>query len=269
MRVSPRGGQWYNWYAFVDGMGRNGVKTIGLIGGMSWESTVTYYQVVNQVVKRKLGGLHSAKCVLVSVDFEEIEACQAKGEWGAAAAILARAAQSLEMAGANCVVICTNTMHKVAGEVQRAVSIPVLHIAEMTADVLLARGIARVGLLGTKYTMEQDFYKSRLVERGLAVLIPETAERARLNDIIFGELCLGKIEEESRRFVLGLVDGLGRSGAEGVILGCTEIGLLLRQRDTEVPLFDTALIHARGAALYALGKTSSGHTSIRIFDANG
>lgn len=228
------------------------MKTLGLLGGMSWESTVTYYQLVNQAVKQALGGLHSAKCLLYSVDFHEIEACQAAGDWDAAGAILAAAARSLQGAGADCLVICTNTMHKVADAVQAAVSIPLLHIAECTADELLRKGVRRVALLGTTYTMEQDFYKSRLVARGLEVVIPEAGDRARLNAVIYDELCLGVISEPSRRFLMHLADSLADGGAEGIILGCTEIGLLLRQEDTPHPLFDTTRIHAERAARYAL-----------------
>ena len=230
------------------------MKTMGLIGGMSWESTVTYYQVVNRTVREELGGLHSARCVLWSVDFQEIEECQARGDWDRAGGILADAARSLERAGADFIVICTNTMHKVAERVREAISIPLLHIADLTADVLLERGIRRVGLLGTKYTMEQDFYKERLVARGIEAMVPGAGDRERMNDIIYHQLCLGVVEPESKAFALRLVGGLAEAGAGGVILGCTEIGLLIGQGDTDCPLFDTALIHAREAALFAMGK---------------
>ena len=213
------------------------MKTIGLIGGMSWESTVTYYQIVNRLVQERLGGFHSAKCILHSVDFHEIEACQRAGDWERSGELLAEAARGLERAGADCVLICTNTMHKV----QAATSLPLLHIAELTADELEAAGVSTVGLLGTRYTMEQDFYTRKLVERGITVLIPEEDGRAFVNRVIFDELCLGTVSESSR-------------GAQGVILGCTEIGLLVRPGDTSARLFDTTEIHARRAALYALGE---------------
>ena len=228
------------------------MKTIGLIGGMSWESTVTYYQIINRVVKDKLGGFHSARCLLYSVDFHEIEACQSRGEWEKSAVILADAAQRLEQAGADFIVICTNTMHKVAPQVQDAVSIPLLHIAEATAQELKKSHIDKVGLLGTIYTMEQDFYKAKLQEAGIEVLIPEEEDRQRVNYIIFQELCLGVLDDNSRQTLLAVIDKLAQQGAQGIVLGCTEIGLLVQQQDTDLPLFDTALIHAQKAALYSL-----------------
>ncbi|WP_343208776.1 aspartate/glutamate racemase family protein [Anaerolentibacter hominis] len=228
------------------------MKTIGLIGGMSWESTVGYYQIVNTVIKEKLGGLHSAKCVLYSVDFQEIEVCQANGEWEKSGEILSEAALSLERAGADFIVICTNTMHKVAEQIGRKIAIPILHIAEVTADELTEQKIQRVGLLGTKYTMEQDFYKEKLIERGIEVVVPEEADRTIVNDTIYQELCLGIIKEESREKFLAIIEKLKKNGAQGVILGCTEIGMLVKQEDTDTPLFDTTLIHARRAALYAI-----------------
>ncbi len=228
------------------------MKTIGLLGGMSWESTVTYYQLLNREVKEALGGLHSARCVLHSVDFHEIEECQAGGDWAGAAAILARAARGLELAGADFFLLCTNTMHKVADQVRAATAIPLLHIAEVTADELLERGVRRVGLLGTAYTMEQEFYKSRLTARGIEVGIPGPADRLEVNRVIYEELCLGAIREESRRRFRCIALGLGAAGAEGVILGCTEIGLLLRDGDVPLPLFDTTRIHARRAVRLAL-----------------
>lgn len=230
------------------------MKTIGLIGGMSWESTVTYYQVINRVVAERLGGLHSARIVLYSVDFDEIERCQSSGDWDRSAQILAGAARALERAGADMVLICTNTMHKVAGEVASAVGIPLLHIADMTADALEGAGVATVGLLGTRYTMEQDFYTGVLRGRGLTVLTPGEKDRALVNRVIFDELCRGEIRDGSRAEFLRIIDDLAARGAQGVILGCTEIGLLARPQDTDVPLFDTTLIHARGAALAALGE---------------
>lgn len=230
------------------------MKTIGLIGGMSWESTVTYYRIINRLVQERLGGFHSAKCILHSVDFHEIEACQRAGDWDRGGELLAGAARGLELAGAGCVVICTNTMHKVADAVRVATSLPLLHIAELTADELEAAGISTVGLLGTAYTMEQDFYRRKLVERGITVLIPGEDDRALVNRVIFGELCLGTVAEPSRRAFAGIIDGLTARGAQGVILGCTEIGLLVRPEDTPARLFDTTEIHARRAALYALGE---------------
>ena len=228
------------------------MKTIGMIGGMSWESTVTYYQVVNEAVKRRLGGLHSAKILLYSVDFDEIERCQAAGEWEKSARILGDAAEALERAGADFIVICTNTMHKVAPQIARRITIPILHIAEATAEALKAANIRRVGLLGTKYTMTQDFYKDVLVRAGIEVLIPEGGDIEAVNSVIYDELCLGNIREESRRRFTGIIDQLKERGAEGVILGCTEIGLLIRQADSALPVFDTTLIHAEQAALRAI-----------------
>lgn len=228
------------------------MKTIGLIGGMSWESTVTYYQVINTVIREKKGGLHSAKCVLYSVDFEEIEACQSGGNWEKAGQLLAQAAQSLEKAGADFLLICTNTMHKVELQVRSAVKIPVLHIADLTAEVLRDAGIERVGLLGTKYTMEQDFYKKRLIDHKIAVMLPSEVDRSYVNAVIFEELCKGICKPSSKQRFLSIVDQLRAEGAQGIILGCTEIGLLIRQCDTKAALFDTALIHAEKAALYAL-----------------
>lgn len=229
------------------------MKTIGLIGGMSWESTVTYYKVINETVKEKLGGLHSAKCLLYSVDFEEIEACQAQGQWEESGIILAQAAQALERAGADFLVICTNTMHKVAPQIQRDVSIPLLHIAKATARQLHRQGITRVGLLGTRYTMEQDFYKEVLRQEGIQVLIPVEKDRNLVNDVIYHQLCLGIISPQSRKEYLRIIGELAEQGAQGVILGCTEIGLLVSQENTSVPLFDTTLIHGRQAALFAMG----------------
>ncbi len=228
------------------------MKTIGLIGGMSWESTVTYYQVINRVVAERLGGLHSARIVLYSVDFDEIERCQSSGAWDRSAQVLAEAARALERAGADMVLICTNTMHKVAGEVVSAVSIPLLHIADMTADELERENIKTVGLLGTRYTMEQDFYTGVLEKRGITVLTPDEKDRSLENHVIFDELCRGEIRDESRAEFLRIIHELAENGAQGVILGCTEIGLLVCSGDTDVPLFDTTLIHARGAAQKAL-----------------
>lgn len=228
------------------------MKTIGLIGGMSWESTVTYYQIVNETVKRELGGLHSAKVLLYSVDFAEIEEYQTKGEWDKSAAVLAEAAQNLEKAGAGFIIICTNTMHKVAPVIQKKISIPIIHIAEATADALKENGIEKVGLLGTKYTMTQEFYKSKLIEAGIEVVIPDEAGVTVVNDIIYNELCLGIISEESRKKFVNIINQFEKAGAQGVILGCTEIGLLIHQKDVEIPVFDTTQIHATKAALLAI-----------------
>lgn len=235
---------------------RNGrgdmMKTIGLIGGMSWESTVTYYQVINETIKKQLGGLHSAKCILYSVDFDEIEKYQVSREWDKSADVLSEAAQALERAGADYIVICTNTMHKVAPEIGRRIHIPILHIADMTAAELQKQGIKKVGLLGTKYTMRQDFYKNILIEQGIEVVIPNDADVDVVNRIIYDELCLGKISEQSKDIYLDIIMKLAQDGAQGIILGCTEIGLLVRQSDTDIPLFDTTLIHAKQAALKSL-----------------
>lgn len=228
------------------------MKTIGMIGGMSWESTVTYYKIVNEVVKKKLGGFHSAKCLLYSVDFHEIEECQAKGEWEKGGEILTEAAYNLEKAGADFIIICTNTMHKVTGQMEKRIHIPILHIAEATAEELIQQKLGRVALLGTKYTMQQDFYKSKLIERGLEVMIPEPEDMETINHTIYNELCLGIISEKSKKALMRIIEELTAKGAEGIILGCTEIGLLVKQEDTATPLFDTTLIHASKAALFAI-----------------
>ena len=229
------------------------MKTIGLIGGMSWESTASYYQLINETIKEKLGGLHSAKILLYSVDFAEIERYQASGDWDKSAGFLSQIAQNLEQAGADFIVICTNTMHKVAPQIQKIISIPILHIAQATADNLLENGIKKVGLLGTKYTMTQEFYKEKLLEAGLEVVIPDQAGVEEVNRIIYDELCLGQIKESSKQTYLSMIDDLKNAGAEAVILGCTEIGLLVQQEDTDVPLFDTTEIHAQKAAEFAVG----------------
>ena len=228
------------------------LKTIGLIGGMSWESTVTYYKIINETVKEKLGGLHSAKCVLYSVDFQEIEECQANGNWEKSGEILGEAAYNLEKAGADFIVICTNTMHKVVNQIKEKISIPILHIAEMTAEKILEKGLKNIALLGTKYTMEQDFYKSKLIEKGINVIIPDKNDIEIINEVIYDELCLGTINSNSKKKFLEIVDKLRSKEAEGIILGCTEIGLLIKNADTDVPLFDTAIIHAEQAAIYSI-----------------
>ena len=228
------------------------LKTIGLIGGMSWESTVTYYKIINETVKEKLGRLHSAKCILYSVDFQEIEECQANGNWEKSGEILGEAAYNLEKAGADFIVICTNTMHKVVNQIKEKISIPILHIAEMTAEKILEKGLKNIALLGTKYTMEQDFYKSKLIEKGINVIIPDKNDIETINEVIYDELCLGTINFNSKKKFLEIVDKPRSKGAEGIILGCTEIGLLIKNEDTDVPLFDTAIIHAEQAAMYSI-----------------
>ena len=228
------------------------MKTIGLIGGMSWESTVTYYQIINTVVKEQRGGLHSAKILLYSVDFAEIERYQASAEWNKSAEVLADAAERLEKAGADFIVICTNTMHKVAPDIAQRIHIPILHIADATAEVLCAERIKTVGLLGTKYTLTQDFYKKRLIDKGLEVIIPEPDEIELINAVIYNELCRGLISHKSRMKYLDIIGGLQKKGAEAVILGCTEIGLLISKNDVKLPVFDTTLIHAQLAAQKAI-----------------
>lgn len=228
------------------------MKTIGLIGGMSWESTVPYYRIINEEVKKRLGGLHSAKIILYSVEFDEIEKCQSSGDWEKSGDILGRAAQSLEIAGADFILICTNTMHKVVPQIASMIHVPIIHIADATADELQKNQIEKVGLLGTKYTMTQDFYKKRLIDRGIDVVIPDDTDIDVINDIIFQELCLGKIKEESRIKFEKVIECLKKKGANGVILGCTEIGLLIHQSDSSLPIYDTTLIHAKKAAKIAL-----------------
>lgn len=228
------------------------MKTIGLLGGMSWESTALYYQIINETVKKRLGGLHSAKLLLYSVDFQEIETCQSQGDWDKSAAILSQAAQSLEKAGADFIVVCTNTMHKVAPQIQDSIRIPILHIAQATAEILKEKHIGKTALLGTKYTMQQDFYKEILLSAGIEVLIPDEADIELVNRVIFDELCLGILSEPSRREYVRIIGQLAGNGAQGVILGCTEIGMLIKQEDSPLPVFDTAIIHAEKAALHAL-----------------
>ncbi|WP_102275531.1 aspartate/glutamate racemase family protein [Cytobacillus massiliigabonensis] len=228
------------------------MKTIGLIGGMSWESSAEYYRIINEEVKKRLGGLHSAKCLLYSVNFEEVERFQAEGKWEEAGNLLGEVAYALEKGGADFIVICTNTMHKVIEYIKRKIKIPILHIAEATATQIKKSNVHTVGLLGTKYTMEHDFYKSRIESNGIKVLVPNNTEREIVNKIIFEELCLGKIKSSSREYYNKVIKNLINSGAEGIILGCTEIGLLVKQEDSEVPLFDTTLIHAMEAVNTAL-----------------
>jgi aspartate racemase len=229
------------------------MKTIGLIGGMSWESTVPYYRQVNETVKQHLGGLHSAKVVLYSVDFHEVERLQHAGDWEAAGLMLANAARSLQAAGADFLVLCTNTMHKVAPAIEAAVNIPLFHIADPTAEEIKRAGYTKIGLLGTRFTMEQAFYKERLRElHGLDVVVPEAADRDIVHRIIYEELCLGSIVDASRDEYRRIIAQLVEQGAQAIILGCTEISLLVAQQDAAVPLFDTTAIHARKAAEWAL-----------------
>lgn len=228
------------------------MKTIGLIGGMSWESSAEYYRIINEEVRNRLGGLHSAKCLLYSVDFDEIERMQRQNEWDKAAEVVTAAACGLEAAGADFIVICTNTIHKVADKIQAGTNIPLLHIADATSEHIISAGMKTIGLIGTQYTMEEDFYKSRLEDRGIEVIIPEKEDRVVVNSVIFKELCLGKLYEESRKAYNNIIRKLIEEGAEGIILGCTEIGLLIKQEDSPVPLFDTTVLHAKGAVDYAL-----------------
>ena len=229
------------------------MKTIGLLGGMSWESTATYYRVLNEGIKSALGGFHSARIAMVSVDFDEIEKLQQAGDWEQMAQLLAAAAKSVETAGADFLLICTNTMHKVAPQIEQAISIPLLHIADATAEQLLRDQITCVGLLGTQFTMEQDFYKCRLSEKfGIEVVIPDAEDRKLVHEVIYDELCMGKIEDSSRSSYVKIIHKLKQQGAEAVILGCTEIALLVQQAHTPVPLYDTTEIHAQQAIRYAL-----------------
>lgn len=229
------------------------MKTIGLIGGMSWESTVPYYRIINRTIAERLGGLHSAKILLYSVDFQEVEELQRTDQWDEAAALLADGAVRLEGAGADFLVLCTNTMHKVAPALEARVGIPLLHIADATAEAIAGAGLRKVGLLGTRFTMEQAFYKSRLEERHhLEVIVPPAADREIVHRVIYQELCLGKVLDTSRREYRRIIADLVENGAQCVILGCTEISLLVQERDSAVPLFDTTALHARAAALHAL-----------------
>lgn len=228
------------------------MKVIGLIGGMSWESTADYYRIINAGIKARMGGLHSAEIAMYSVDFAPIEKMQHAGDWDAMARVLAGAARRIESAGADFLLICTNTMHKVAPRIEEAIGIPLLHIADATAEVLVGEGIKTVGLLGTAFTMEQDFYRGKLEKsHGLEVLVPDSQDRNFIHRAIYEELCLGKLEAASRTEFLRIIAGLASRGAEGIILGCTEIGMLVHQADTPVRLFDTTLIHAEKAVEYA------------------
>ena len=229
------------------------MKTIGLLGGMSWESTLPYYRHINEAVRERLGGLHSARLVLYSLDFHEIEALQRQGDWAAAGTLLADAARHLESAGADFLLLCTNTMHKVADAIEAASALPLLHIADPTAAAIQAAGLQRVGLLGTRFTMEQLFYRQRLEDRhGIQVLVPDEPDRAEVHRVIYEELCRGVVSEASRQAYRQVISSLVARGAQAVILGCTEIGLLVRADDAEVPLFDTCVLHAQAAAERAL-----------------
>ena len=229
------------------------MKTIGLIGGMSWESSLEYYRILNESVKARLGGTHSAKCVMYSLDFDEIETLQREGRWEDATRVMVAAARHVQAGGADFVIICTNTMHKMAAQVAAAIDIPLLHIADATAQEIETAGLRRVGLLGTRFTMEEEFYIRRLTERhGLTVHVPDAPARARVHRTIYEELVRGRIEPASKRQYLAIIEQLVQAGAEAVILGCTEIGLLVKQSDCRVPLFDTTRIHALAAAEYAL-----------------
>jgi aspartate racemase len=229
------------------------VKTIGLIGGMSWESSIEYYRIINETTHAKLGGLHSAKSIMVSVDFAEIEALQHQGKWAESAQLLIDAARSLEAGEADFIVLCTNTMHKVADEIQANVNIPLLHIADATAQLVKDAGMQKIGLLGTRFTMEEEFYKGRLSQKyGLIVIVPNAQERETVHRVIYDELVIGKIEQHSKEKYMRIMERMVDEGAEGIILGCTEIGLLIHQQDSRVPLFDTTRIHAEAAVDYAL-----------------
>ncbi|HEY9762914.1 MAG TPA: aspartate/glutamate racemase family protein [Trichocoleus sp.] len=228
------------------------MKIIGLLGGMSWESTAEYYRILNETVKDKLGGLHSAEILLYSVDFEPIEQLQRQGDWERAAAILAEGAQRLEQAGADLILLCTNTMHKVAEEIAAAISIPFLHIADVTARAVQQQGLSTVGLLGTRFTMEHSFYRERLEQQGLQVVLPDQPSRNEVHRIIYEELCLGSVNLDSRKQFTAVMQSLVDQGAQGIILGCTEIMLLVKPEDSPVPLFDTTAIHAQAAVELAM-----------------
>ncbi|MDZ7802043.1 MAG: aspartate/glutamate racemase family protein [Trueperaceae bacterium] len=246
------------------------MKTLGLLGGMSWESTALYYRRINEAVRARLGGLHSARIVMVSVDFAPIEALQAAGDWDEAGRVLAGEARRLEAAGAEATLLCTNTMHRVAGAIETATQVPLLHIADATAARIRAAGARRVGLLGTRFTMEQDFYRGRLQDRhDLEVLVPDAHDRALLHDIIFGELCLGQVRDASRREVARMVDDLAARGAEGVIEGCTEITMLELGQLSDVPRFDTTALHAEAAVAWALDGSLEGPVGGAVDSAAG
>lgn len=229
------------------------MKTIGLIGGMSWESSLEYYRIINEKVKKELGGLHSAQSLMYSVDFEQIKVLQHEGKWDELTIIMIDAAKRLEKGGAEMIVICTNTMHKMADDVQKSINLPLIHIADTTAQSIKSQNLKKIGLLGTKFTMEQDFYKKRLTEKhGLEVIIPNEEDRDIVHHIIYNELCLGNIKDVSKKEYLRIIENLIENGAEGIILGCTEIPLLVKQNDVSVPIFDTTTLHAEGAVMEAI-----------------
>jgi len=229
------------------------MKTIGMIGGMSWESSLEYYRILNETVKARLGGLHSARCLMYSVDFAEIEELQHQGKWDEATEMMIDAAKRIENGGADFLIICTNTMHKMADEVQQNIKIPLLHIADATAEKIKSHGLKKIGLLGTRFTMEEEFYKGRLVNRHrLNVSIPNSDKREIVHRVIYDELCKGEIKESSKAKFIEIMNHLVKDGADGIILGCTEIGLLVKQEDSRVPLFDTTKIHAEAAVDFAL-----------------
>ena len=233
-------------------MGTEGLRVIGMLGGMSWESSAEYYRLANELVRDRLGGLHSARVLLASVDFADVERLQVAGRWEEAGQLLAREAQGLEAAGADLLVLCTNTMHKVADQVQAAVSIPLLHLADATAAAVGRAGLSTVGLLGTAFTMEQDFYRDRLAQHGLSVLVPGARDRAEVHRVIYDELCLGVVREESRQVYREVIGRLVEAGAEGVVLGCTEIELLITAADSPVPVFPTTRLHVEAAVRASL-----------------
>jgi aspartate racemase len=228
--------------------------TIGMLGGMSWESSAHYYRLTNELVRERLGGLHSARCVLYSVDFASVEHLQSTGQWDRAGQLLSQAAIAVQAAGADLLLLCTNTMHKVADQVQAAISIPLLHLADATAAAVTAAGLDTVGLLGTAFTMEQDFYRDRLTGHGLRVVVPEPDDRAEVHRIIYDELCLGDVRDDSRLIYQQVIDRLVQAGAQGVILGCTEIELLISSSDSPVPVFPTSRLHVKAAVEAALGE---------------
>jgi amino-acid racemase len=231
----------------------NAMKTIGLVGGMSWESTLEYYRVINQYTKERLGGFHSARIVLYSVDFAEVEVRQHEGRWDDLTRLMIDAAQRVERGGAEILLICTNTMHKMADDVQKEIQIPIVHIVDVTAKAIKSRSLKKMGLLGTRFTMEQDFYKQRLIQKhGLEVIIPEEKEREEIHAILYNELCLGEVKGPSKKIFRRIIAGLEARGAQGIILGCTEIPLLVSQEDYGIPLFDTTTLHARAAVDFAL-----------------
>ena len=237
---------------------RSDMKTIGLLGGMSWESTALYYRWINEGIRQQLGGLHSARIALISVDFQEIEQLQHAGDWQGAGQLLARAANHVEAAGADFLLICTNTMHKVAEQIESAISIPLLHLADATAEKIIQQGFGKVGLLGTNFTMEQDFYKGRLAKKyDLDVIVPDVEDRSLVHRVIYDELCLGTIKSESRQQYLQIIQQMYKNGAQCVIAGCTEITMLVQQQHTTVPLYDTTAIHAEAAVKMALDESSA------------